>query len=512
MRLKRLRYSLSNQSIPWLLYFLLICLLSSSCLVAVPAQAADTYKIPAGIDPALQSELQSAIQSGMNPILQKVETNMSSAMDPLIPQMASMVSKSTEKMSPQINQLAIDVIQPSIKVHVEEQAGLIGNEINAIIMTAMAGFNGQSDPTPQIQAAITAALPRLKQEALARADAEQKKDYETIKPQVETIVQTELNALMPEMQKLVAAQLKETVPPTQKVVEADISTLIAQLESTLPDDQKKLLETMRPQFEATARSQIQEELFDQVSVKIDAKVVAGMETSTKTSIKGIVGPMNKACTDYAATYAKSILPSQVDQMGIRPQIESMIDEISSEHVTVFEESINSANDATYQKQAAVINEQMHNFVKTQTLAILNGTTAPISTTTPATSNTPAITTTAPANSAQVFVDGQQLNFKVAPVVIQGSTLVPLRAIFESLGATVSWDDATRTVTASKNGVVVTLPVGKTQASKNGQPVTLDVPATIVEGSTMVPARFVSESLGATVNWNGDTRSVIIQSK
>ncbi|MGE5390823.1 MAG: copper amine oxidase N-terminal domain-containing protein [Deltaproteobacteria bacterium] len=512
MILNTIRYRQYHRSIPWMT-LLIVCLLFSGCFMTTPVQAAATYKIPAGIDPALQAQLESAIQSNMDPILQKVETDMSSAMDPLIPQMAAMVSKTTsEKMAPQINQLAIDVIQPSIKTHVEEQAQAIGAEVTAIVGSAMAGWDGMSDPTPLIKTAITNALPGLKQKALERADQEQQKDYETIKPQVETIVQTELNALLPEIQKLVAAQLKETVPPTQQQVEADIETLINDLKAPLPDDQKKLIDTMRPQFEGAVRTTIQEVIFDEVSVNIDAKVVAGMETSTKSAIKAIVEPMNKTCTDYATTYAKSILPPQVDQLGIRSQIESMIDEVAAEHVTVFQERINSANDAMYQKQAAVINDQMHNFVKTQVLAILNGTTAPTPVTTPTTPTAPVITTSAPATSAQVFVNGQQLNFNVAPVVVQGRTLVPLRAIFESLGAQVSWDNATRTVTATKNGVVIELPVGQTQATRNGQPVTLDVPATIVQGSTMVPARFVSESLGATVKWDSNTRSVIIDSK
>ncbi len=513
MIVNRIRYRRNNKLIHFL-SFLTLGFFLSACLITAPVQAAATYKIPDGIDPALQAELQTAIQNNMGPILQKVESDMSTAMDPLIPQMSAMVSKTTtEKMAPQINQLAIDVIEPSIKTHVEEQAKVIGAEVTAIVGSAMAGWDGMSDPTPLVKTAITNALPSLKQKALERADQEQQKDYETIKPQVETLVQTELNALVPEMQKLVADQLKETVPPTQKTVEANIEALINDLKATLPDDQKKLIDTMRPQFEASARNQIQETIFDEVSVNVDAKVIAGMESNTKAAIKGIAEPMNKACTDYATTYAKTILPAEVDQLGIRPQIEAMIDEIAAEHVTVFQERINSGNDAMYEKQGKVINDQMHNFVKSQVLAILNGTTAPA--TTPAVPTTPAvtapvITTTAPATSAQVFVNGQQLEFKVAPVVVEGRTLVPLRAIFESLGAQVSWNDATRTVTATKNGVEIALPVGQAQATRNGQPVTLDVPATIVQGSTMVPARFVSESLGAAVSWDGNTRSVIIQ--
>ena len=114
-------------------------------------------------------------------------------------------------------------------------------------------------------------------------------------------------------------------------------------------------------------------------------------------------------------------------------------------------------------------------------------------------------TTAEA-STQVTVNGKTLTFDSAPIVQQGRTLVPLRAIFEALGATVDWQPAAKTVTATKNDTVIQLIVGG-QAYKNGQEVTLDVPAKIINGRTLVPLRFVSEALGATVDWNNGTIAI-----
>ncbi|KAF1083864.1 Primary amine oxidase precursor [Sporotomaculum syntrophicum] len=117
------------------------------------------------------------------------------------------------------------------------------------------------------------------------------------------------------------------------------------------------------------------------------------------------------------------------------------------------------------------------------------------------------TVTTPALAAQVFVNGEQLNVSTANE--SGATLVPLRAIFQSLGANVNWDGATQTVTAAKAQTTVKLQIGSYAALVNGQPLTLLVPGKIINGNTMVPLRFVSESLGANVNWDSSTQKISI---
>lgn len=111
----------------------------------------------------------------------------------------------------------------------------------------------------------------------------------------------------------------------------------------------------------------------------------------------------------------------------------------------------------------------------------------------------------------VYVDGTRLQFDVPPLVIDGRTLVPVRRIFEALGATVAWDQATRTVTAVKNGQQIALQVDAPGAQVNGFGVDLDVPPRLVDGRVLVPLRFVSESLGASVEWDGGANSVRITS-
>lgn len=113
------------------------------------------------------------------------------------------------------------------------------------------------------------------------------------------------------------------------------------------------------------------------------------------------------------------------------------------------------------------------------------------------------------NDIKVTVDGHELDFDVPPQIIEGRTLVPLREIFEALGSAVQWDAKTKTATGQRGSTVVKLPVGSKEALRNGQKIELDVPATIINGRTLVPARFIAESLGAEVAWDGATRTVII---
>ncbi|MGE5379734.1 MAG: copper amine oxidase N-terminal domain-containing protein [Methylocystaceae bacterium] len=112
---------------------------------------------------------------------------------------------------------------------------------------------------------------------------------------------------------------------------------------------------------------------------------------------------------------------------------------------------------------------------------------------------------------KVILDGRQISFDVPPVIENGRTLVPLRAIFEALGATVNWDETTQTVTAAKDNTTIKLRINSTTASLNGQPAALDVPAKIMKNRTLVPLRFVSEALGTDVNWNNENQTAVISS-
>ncbi len=109
----------------------------------------------------------------------------------------------------------------------------------------------------------------------------------------------------------------------------------------------------------------------------------------------------------------------------------------------------------------------------------------------------------------IYINGVRLSTDQAPVVVSNRALLPLRAIFEALDATVLWNQKTKVVTANKDGKTIVLKLGAKTATINNSTVALDVPVQSIKGRTMIPVRFVSEALGEEVNWNSSTQRVTI---
>ncbi len=96
-----------------------------------------------------------------------------------------------------------------------------------------------------------------------------------------------------------------------------------------------------------------------------------------------------------------------------------------------------------------------------------------------------------------------------PFIRDGRTLVPVRALFDVFGGTTLWDPVTRTATGTVGSTVLTITIDSKTAKVNGKDVTLDVPAQVLNGRTVVPLRFVSENLGATVAFDRPTETIRI---
>ena len=109
----------------------------------------------------------------------------------------------------------------------------------------------------------------------------------------------------------------------------------------------------------------------------------------------------------------------------------------------------------------------------------------------------------------VIRNGKVLDFDVPPKIENGRALVPLRAIFESMGANVKWDEKTQTVTAKKDNTSVSIEIGSLTPSINGQIKKIDVPAKLVQGRTLAPLRFVGEAFGESVDWDSELRIIKI---
>ena len=109
----------------------------------------------------------------------------------------------------------------------------------------------------------------------------------------------------------------------------------------------------------------------------------------------------------------------------------------------------------------------------------------------------------------VILNGKQLEFDVEPTLINSRTMVPMRVIFEALGAKVDWDGATQTAIGVTKNTTIKITIGKDYLLKNDNIVVLDSPAVVISGRTLVPVRAIAESLDCKVEWYGETQVVEI---
>lgn len=110
---------------------------------------------------------------------------------------------------------------------------------------------------------------------------------------------------------------------------------------------------------------------------------------------------------------------------------------------------------------------------------------------------------------KVFCDGNELKPDVPPVIKEGRTLIPVRAITEALGATVRWNEKERTVLISKGDITIQLQVENRVAIVNGTRVELDVPAENISNRVFVPLRFISQALKAKVGYYPEGQVIAI---
>lgn len=110
----------------------------------------------------------------------------------------------------------------------------------------------------------------------------------------------------------------------------------------------------------------------------------------------------------------------------------------------------------------------------------------------------------------VMVNGRPLKYDPSPYIENGSTMAPMRLLFESLGSRVEWDESTMTATAVKNDTAVKVRIGSRTATVNGREEKLALPAVLVSGRTFIPLRFAVVSLGGKVEWDGAASAVSVE--
>lgn len=118
----------------------------------------------------------------------------------------------------------------------------------------------------------------------------------------------------------------------------------------------------------------------------------------------------------------------------------------------------------------------------------------------------------PEKPIQVYIEGELTPFSVHPIIENGNTLVQFRPIFEQLGLEVEWDPTTKTIKGKNDSTTVQLKINDKKVTVNGKIMDLPVAPKIVNGNTMVPLRFISEATNRNVNWNSNTKMITINEK
>lgn len=119
------------------------------------------------------------------------------------------------------------------------------------------------------------------------------------------------------------------------------------------------------------------------------------------------------------------------------------------------------------------------------------------------------------NNITVLLNGRNIEFDQPPIIKDDRTLVPMRAIFESMGMNVEWDDVSRRIDAGNKEISISMtvdnPVYKISKENSTATSTMEVPPTIINGRTLVPVRVIAESTGYNVEWDANNQRVIITS-
>ncbi len=110
----------------------------------------------------------------------------------------------------------------------------------------------------------------------------------------------------------------------------------------------------------------------------------------------------------------------------------------------------------------------------------------------------------------IMIKGKHIKFDTPPVIKDGRTLIPVKALSEAFGAEVKWISAERKVIITKGDIEIVLQLDSNKIYVNGVEKTIDVPAASINSRTVVPMRFIVEQLGLIVNWDSDSKDIEIE--
>ncbi len=260
----------------------------------------------------------------------------------------------------------------------------------------------------------------------------------------------------------------EATPPTEDDGEAELQGNVARYTAMLekePDNRRIALKLARTYKELGQYTEAQAVTNKLLTVNAEdklANIVAGQVMAAQGLYDGAIAKYRAALEVAAEPTTQVDLAEALDAAGQ-----------TTEAAAVMEQASEQTRDAATVKKAAKLQRK------------------------------------AGAKDVLVYVNGKRPTMDVPPVVKDGRTLIPFRALAQALNAVVTWDEATKTVTMERDGHVVKLTLDSLTATIDGQPLALDVPAQLHDNRTLVPVRLLAVALDSQVDWDDETETVVV---
>jgi len=451
----------------------------------------------------LSQQIRAQARSGMAPLVQQVlarvqvlqdtmEPQISSMLQPVISQvMLQMQTQAQTQMGaaqtmmknipqggvPQIPQGIPPRILPDIPpgMFPGRPPGIPGMPQGMMHREALPGIEtgillaqaGPAQGAPSVEQIMSQVLEQVRNSVKSEMQAQSESQAKLIKPQVQALVQSLIDPMMPEIEQMAQVQAQALVPSLNSFIDSNLEDIMKEVQPLLPPDVRQLPESeiqsmLRQKIESELKPQIMAQIEDEIQVIIQEQIMAPIQSRVARMIRAQLAGVKSQVSDTA----DALVAGQMSALSIGPEIKKiLVDSVDSVESCVLADAETMFRTAAPKK------------------FLIN-----------------------------VVVNGKTVSYDVVPVIKDGRTLVPLRAIAQSMGAQVQWDDQTQTISMSRGDRNIRLGIGDAAASVNDQQVKLDVPATIVNGRTLVPVRFISESMGAKVDWDQSSKTASIDSR
>jgi len=381
-------------------------------------------------------------------------------------------------LTPQVEQIVLSEVQVTI------------TQVRETVMQTQAKINIQSGPMDFSQlppAEVIAQIPPQFREQAAgtareRAQASIEAEFALAVPAAHEQIKMAMEECIPQIQDQVRASIQTVIPKVSTLIETNLDQNIsAKVLTILPE----ITPLIPAEMAGMTPQQIAEQMKAKFKPEMEPLVRIPMETIIKAKAKDFVEtnleiPLKEKMDAQMKSQQDALIESNLAQMP--PYLESLVPKsfISS----VIQNEINKLSaqiPIMVAENNSLLKQKMDDFVNAE---INSGT--------------------------KVYLGNNKINFDVQPQVVNNRLLVPFRAIAESLDAQVQYIPETRQVDLKKDGKNIVLTLDSNKMLVNGQPVTIDVAPAVIGSRTMVPVRFIAQSLGVQVDYQPDWQIVSLK--